>query len=111
MERISNLFASYETSQWVQSRLVKILYLCDWICLLESGLFDLLFVSTAEIALPQIKFRAAKARITICNLFVVRTCTCKNVLYMYRTFSVAVSVAVMFLKKGSDSFVSYETSQ
>ena len=27
--------------------------------------------------------------------------TCKNVLYMYRTFSVAVSVAVMLLKKGS----------
>ena len=71
VERISNLFASYETSQWVQSRLVKILYLYDWICLLESGLFDLLFVSTAEIALPQIKFRAAKARITICKLFVV----------------------------------------
>ena len=42
---------------------------------------------------------------------VCSTCTCKNVLYMYRTFSVAVSVAVMFLKKGSDSFVSYETSQ
>ena len=62
----------------VQSRLVKISYLYDWICLLESGLFDLLFVSTAEIALPQIKFRAAKARITICNLFVVparRCCT------------------------------------
>ena len=35
----SDLFASYETSQWVQSRLVKISY--DWICLLESGLFDL----------------------------------------------------------------------
>ena len=81
VERISNLFASYETSQWVQSRLVKILYLYDWICLLESGLFDLLFVSTAEIALPQIKFRAAKARITICKLFVVHVparmcCTC-----------------------------------
>ena len=27
--------------------------------------------------------------------------TCKNVEYMYRTFSVAVSVAVMLLKKGS----------
>ena len=27
--------------------------------------------------------------------------TCKNVKYMYRTFSVAVSVAVMLLKKGS----------
>ena len=27
--------------------------------------------------------------------------TCKNVQYMYRTFSVAVSVAVMLLKKGS----------
>ena len=27
--------------------------------------------------------------------------TCKNVLYMYRTFSVAVSVAVILLKKGS----------
>ena len=27
--------------------------------------------------------------------------TCKNVEYMYRTFSVAVSVAVMMLKKGS----------
>ena len=35
----SDLFASYETSQWVQSRLVKISY--DRICLLESGLFDL----------------------------------------------------------------------
>ena len=35
----SDLFASYETSQWVQSRLVKISY--NWICLLESGLFDL----------------------------------------------------------------------
>ena len=41
MERFSDLFASYETSQWVQSRLVKISYLYDWICLLESGLFDL----------------------------------------------------------------------
>ena len=39
MERFSDLFASYETSQWVQSSLVKISY--DWICLLESGLFDL----------------------------------------------------------------------
>ena len=27
--------------------------------------------------------------------------TCKNVEYMYRTFSVAVSVVVMLLKKGS----------
>ena len=35
------MFVSYDTSQWVQSRLVKILYLYDWICLLESGLFDL----------------------------------------------------------------------
>ena len=53
-------------------------------------------MSTAEIALPQIKFRAAKARIAICNLFVVPVrmwSTC--------TFSVAVSVAVMLLKKGS----------
>ena len=33
---------------------------------------------------------------------VCSTCsTCKNVQYMYRTFSVAVSVAVMLLKKGS----------
>ena len=82
-----NLFASYETSQcneWVQSRLVKISYLYDWICLLESGLFDLLFVSTAEIALPQIKFRAAKARITICKLFVVpaRMCSPCTVSYL-----------------------------
>ena len=35
----SDLSASYETSQWAQFRLVKISY--DWICLLESGLFDL----------------------------------------------------------------------
>ena len=41
VERFSNLFVSYETSQWVQSRLVKISYLYDWICLLKSGLFDL----------------------------------------------------------------------
>ena len=40
MERFSNLFVSYETSQWVQSRLVKISYLYDWICLLRSGLFN-----------------------------------------------------------------------
>ena len=56
------------------------------------------FVSTAEIALPQIKLRAAKVKKydlqSVCS-------TCKNVLYMYRTFSVAVSVAVMLLKKGS----------
>ena len=42
-------------------------------------MFDLLFVSSAEIALPQMKFRAAKAKITICNLFVVPArmcCTC-----------------------------------
>ena len=41
VERCSNLFVSYETSQWVQSRLVKISYLYDWIRLLKSGLFDL----------------------------------------------------------------------
>ena len=35
MERFSNLFVSYETIQWVQSRLVKISYLYDWICLRE----------------------------------------------------------------------------
>ena len=40
VERFSNLFVSYETSQWVQSRLVKISYMYDWICLLKSGLFD-----------------------------------------------------------------------
>ena len=37
------------------------------------------FVSSAEIALPQIKLRAGRARITICNLFVVPArmcCTC-----------------------------------
>ena len=58
-------------------------------------------MSTAEIALPQIKFRAAKARITICNTYSTLGSTSKNVEYMCRTFSVAVSVAVMLLKKGS----------
>ena len=55
-------------------------------------------MSTAEIALPQIKFRAAKARITTCNMFVVPVRMWST---LYRTFSVAVSVAVMLLKKGS----------
>ena len=101
------MFAPYETSQRVQSRLVKISY--DWICLLESGLFD--FVSSAEIALPQIKLHAGKARIT--TFYIQSVCsTCENVLYMYRIFSVAVSVAVHVAIEGfSDSFVSYETSQ
>ena len=55
-------------------------------------------MSTVEIALPQIKFRAAKSK----NYDLQSVCsTCKNVEYMYRTFSVAVSVAVMLLKKGS----------
>ena len=74
-------------------------------------------MSTAEIALPQIKLRAGRARITICNLFVVhvpaRMCCIIIIyfsiiiyfdftrVYMYRIFSVVVSVAVMLLKNGS----------
>ena len=55
-------------------------------------------MSTAEIALHQIKLHAAKSK----NYDLQSVCsTCENVLYMYRTFSVAVSVAVMLLKKGS----------
>ena len=55
-------------------------------------------MSTAGIALPQIKFRAAKARITICNLFVVPARMCCTCIVL---FFVAVSVAVMLLKKRS----------
>ena len=64
-------------------------------------------MSSAEIALPQIKLRAGRARITICNLFVVpaRMCCVMNFyftrVYMYRIFSVVVSVAVMLPKNGS----------
>ena len=65
-------------------------------------------MSSAEIALPQIMLRAGRARITICNLFVVPARMCCIIMnfyftrvYMYRIFSAVVSVAVMLLKKGS----------
>ena len=98
MERFSNLFVSYETSQWVQSRLVKISYFCTcMIGFVYSSLGCLICEYRRDCTAPnKVSCRQSK------NYDLQSVCsTCKNVEYMYRTFSVAVSVAVMLLKKGS----------